>query len=234
MNIHETIEIGASLWWKMLLSSVAVVALLVLSGKKYPEARNPIRTISGWMLVALSLALPMYLIYMGTWNVRTSLPLQLCGLSGILSGVVLLRRNQLAYELLLYWGIPGALYALLTPEMTQGSGTLFIIEYYISHGGIIFSVLYLTIVYNMYPRKHSWLKVFLITQFLMIAIGLTDYFLDANYMYLRNKPLVNNPFIIGDWPWYIFMLELAGIVHFYLLYLFFQSPKTHIQKHVLK
>ena len=234
MNPHETIEIGASLWWKMLSGTVTAISLLVLIGKKYPKARNGIRIISGWMLVALSLALPMYLIYFGAWSIRTSLPLQLCGLSGILSGIVLLWRNQLAYELLLYWGIPGALYALLTPELTQGSGTLFIIEYYISHGGIIFSVLYLTLVYHLYPRKHSWLNVFLITQFLLLAVGLVDYFLDANYMYLRDKPLVGNPFLIGDWPWYIFMLELAGFVHFYLLYLFFQSPKTHVQKQILK
>ncbi len=214
---------GSSLWWTMLLGTFAVATPLVLSGKKYPELKNAIRVVSGWVLVALSLALPMYLIYLGTWSVRTSLPLQLCSLSGILSGVVLLWRNQVAYELLLYWGIPGALYALLTPEMTQGSGTLFVFEYYISHGGIIFSVFFLSIVYQMRPRKHSWLKVFLITQFLMLAVGLADYFLGANYMYLQSKPLVSNPFIVGEWPWYIISLEFAGLIHFYLLYLLFRA-----------
>ena len=65
------------------------------------------------------------------------------------------RYCLLAYELLLYWDIPGTFYSLLTPEMTQGEGGLFIHEYYISHGGIIFSALYLTIVYGMYPREFS-------------------------------------------------------------------------------
>lgn len=219
MSTHETIEMGSALWWRLLLSTLVIVALLILSGKRYPVARNAIRKISGWTLVAVALLLHVYLVYLGTWNIKTSLPLQLCSLSGILSGVVLLWNNPFAYELLLFWGIPGALYSLLTPEMTQGSGTVFIFEYYISHGGIIFSGLYLTIVYKMHPRKFSWLKVFLFTQLIIAVAGIADYFLEANYMYLRDKPLVSNPFIIGDWPWYIFMLEVAGIVHFYLLYL---------------
>jgi len=30
---------------------------------------------------------------------------------------------------------------------------------------------------------------------------------------------VNNPFIIGEWPWYILILEAVGLLHFLIVYL---------------
>ena len=30
-------------------------------------------------------------------------------------------------------------------------------------------------------------------------------------MYLAEKPMVDNPFLIGEWPWYIVGLELVLI-----------------------
>lgn len=227
MSQHETIEIGSALWWRMLSGTTAIATVTILAGKNCPMAREAVRKISGWMLVCVTVLLPVYLVSLGTWSIQTSLPLQLCSLSGILSGIVLLWRNQFAYELLVYWGIPGALYALLTPEMTQGSGTLFLFEYYISHGGILLSVFYLSVVYGMYPGKKSWLKVFMFTQILLFAICILDYYVDANYMYLRYKPQVSNPFILGEWPWYVFGLELAGIIHFYVIYVLFNLAKKN-------
>lgn len=215
------IEMFSPLWWKFLSITILSITALIILGKKIPKLKEKIRLITGIMLLSLAILLHIYLIYLGKWNLRTSLPLQLCSISGILSGVVLLWREQTAYELLLYWGIPGAFYSLLTPEMTQGSGGLFIYEYYISHGGIIFSALYLSLVFQMRPRKHSWSKIFLYSQLLLPIVGLVDYLFDANYMYLRYKPEVQNPFVLGEWPWYIIGLEVAMFVHFYIVYLLF-------------
>jgi uncharacterized membrane protein YwaF len=52
-----------------------------------------------------------------------------------------------------------------------------------------------------------------------------NYITGGNYMYLSEKPIVENPFVIGDWPWYIIGLELAGLLHFYLVYLLFGITK---------
>jgi len=37
-------------------------------------------------------------------------------------------------------------------------------------------------------------------------------------MYLKEKPLVNNPFLIGEWPFYILFLEIVMIIHVLLVY----------------
>ena len=33
---------------------------------------------------------------------------------------------------------------------------------------------------------------------------------DANYMYLCTQPAVDNPLVIGGWPWYIVNVMLIG------------------------
>jgi uncharacterized membrane protein YwaF len=37
-------------------------------------------------------------------------------------------------------------------------------------------------------------------------------------MFLKAKPLVENPLLIGDWPFYIFFLELFVFLHIALIY----------------
>src|SRR6266446_5707260 len=107
MHSPTVIEIGSPLWWRGLCITTLIVAALIVTGRRISTSKEIIRKISGILLIALAVLLHVYLVYLGTWNLKTSLPLQLCSISGILSGVVLLWRNQFAYELLLYWGIPG-------------------------------------------------------------------------------------------------------------------------------
>ena len=38
-------------------------------------------------------------------------------------------------------------------------------------------------------------------------------------MYLSIKPIVDNPFLIGDWPYYIIGLELATLLHALLVHI---------------
>jgi hypothetical integral membrane protein (TIGR02206 family) len=174
-----------------------------------------------------------YEIKRGEWDQQSSLPLNLCSLSAILSGIVLLWKNQLAYEFLLFWGIPGATHSLLTPEMTLGREGWYGYDYYLSHAGIILSAVYLTLILNMRPRVYSWLKIFLYTQIVLIVVFVIDKLIHANYMYLVTKPSVDNPFVFGEWPWYILGFELAGILHFFIVYLVFQKKKFSFWKKIL-
>jgi len=156
---------------------------------------------------------------MNVWVVESSIPLHLCGLSSILAGVLLFKRTQFIYECLFYWGLAGALQSLLTPEFTLGkSDSVIYIDYFISHGGIIFAALYLTIILKMRPREYSWFKVFLFSQILIPIIGTVNWLLESNYMYLCQKPIVDNPLIVGDWPYYILFVNLIALVNFWLLY----------------
>ncbi len=216
---HEILVPLTPIWWQTIIGSVGVIAGILFIGKKLdPVKREMLIKAVAIILIARAILVHPYVQYTVGWNMESSLPLHLCGLSAILSGIVLLVRKQLMFELLYFWGIPGAFHSLVTPEFTQGWHGLMFIEYYISHGGIILSALMCTILLGLKPRKGSWWKIFLGSQILLPIIGGINWLLGANYMYICAPPIVDNPFIIGDFPEHIIGLEIAGLLHFALVY----------------
>ena len=67
-------------------------------------------------------------------------------------------------------------------------------------------------------RKSSLKETFIATNLLLIPVGLIDWLTNSNYMYLREKPQVDNPFLLGDWPYYIIGFEMVAITFFTILY----------------
>jgi hypothetical integral membrane protein (TIGR02206 family) len=219
MPTHYTISFLSAEWF--LSSGITIVGIVffLFFVKQFFMLHEPNITKGlGCFLLATVAVGQVYLIVENKWKMQSSMPLHLCGLSAILSGVLLIKPHQTAYECLFYWGIPGATHSLLTPEMTQGAAGFLYPEYFISHGGIILSALYLTLIIGLKPRQHSWWNVFLYTQFLASIIFAFNYLIGANYMYLSAKPVANNPLIIGDWPWYIGVLEVVALIHFLIIY----------------
>ena len=220
MTPHETLEIFSSLWWQSNLVTIGAIILLLFFGRCInAENKESLAKIIGAVLISRTVGVHFYWAYLGIWTIESSLPLHLCGLSAILSGLVLFWRKQWAYECLYFWGLPGAFHSLMTPEFTMGTDGLLFYEYYLSHGGIILSAIYLSWILGMRPRKGAWWKIFLWSQLLVPIIGLINWSLNANYMYLCIKPIVKNPFLIGEWPWYFLGMECATIIHFFVIYL---------------
>ena len=217
---HETLEIFGSLWWQTNLITIGIIVLLLLLGRRLnPKNKEVLARIIAAVLIYRTVGIHFYWDHLGTWTIESSLPLHLCGLSAILSGIVIFWRNQMAYEFLFYWGLPGAFHALLTPEFTHGTGGFLTIEYYLSHGGILLSAIYLTWILGMRPRQGSWWKIFLWSQLLVPTIGSINWILDANYMYICAKPIADNPLLFGEWPWYFLGIELVAILHYSIIYI---------------
>lgn len=217
-RIHHTVPVGSRDW--MYMNGIfwgLFILTLIVSKNKSEGTRKAI----GWGLGALSLlnfAASQYHMYLGhTWSLENSLPLHLCGMSAFIAAYLLIRGSQISYEFLVYWGA-GAIHAFLTPEITNGSAVYNHVEYCISHGIIILGSVYATMRLGYTPRPNSWWKVFLYTQFTIPVIGGINYLVDGNYMYLCQRPEAENPFVIGEWPWYILGLEFAIILHFFAFY----------------
>ena len=172
----------------------------------------------GISLIGIELIQQFYLNHLGIWTMETSLPIHLCGISGILAGIMMLRPSYIGFEFLALIGSAGALHAILTPQLNHGSIPFLIFKYYVSHFGIILVPLFLAIVLGYRVKRISWARVFLLCQVLLLFIGTTNYFLGSNYMYLAEKPMVSNPMVIGEWPWYIIGFEIIGLIHILLFY----------------
>ncbi len=216
---HEVIPLFGKLWWTAFLSTGMGIFILLYIGKKLPPDKVKIMTrFLGIFLIAIAVGMQPYEMAVGKWSIQSSLPLQMCAISSWLAGFTLLFDQMWIYYIVYYWGIPGAFHSLLTPEFTLGTGGIFFYEYYVSHGGIILAALWATIILKRRPAEWSWLKVFAWTQLVIPIVGTINWLLDANYMYICKPPIVDNPFIIGDFPYHLIGLEFAGLLHFALVY----------------
>ncbi len=221
---HEIIQVFNHIWWMSILLSLTLIAITLKLGILSDEYKQKlIAKIIGVVLLGIACFIHVYQLIIGEWNLQSSLPLNLCSISGILSGLVLLFPNQLAFEFLLFWGLPGAFHSFITPELTLGSRGWYIYDYYIMHGGIILSVLYLSFIFGFKPRVNSWLWVWIWSQVLIGFVYAIDKILDANYMYLISKPIASSPLILGEWPWYLLVFEVFALIHVYIVYLLFRK-----------
>ena len=80
------------------------------------------------------------------------------------------------------------------------------------HAALIFAVLWLMIKYDMRMRYGSILKVVISTNIIVGLLSILNYALDSNYMFLRQIPNSVSPFLMGEWPVYIIMVQVFSII----------------------
>ena len=224
MLIHELIEPLSSLWWKGIIICFVVISLLILLLRnKSIEFKEKTSTYFAYLAIIFYVSTNIFALIIGNWTIQDFLPLHLCNISYFICILVLLNKKQWMYEWTLLLAMPSALNALITPELIWGSTNWYIFEYYFMHGSLILVPLYLMFVMNYKLRIFSWWKTFLRAQIVFVIVFLLNLILDTNYMFLFSKPLVNNPLIIGDWPFYILFVQLIGLLHIVIIYKL--SPK---------
>ena len=86
--------------------------------------------------------------------------------------------------------------------------------------------LYAFFVMRLKLNKWSWLRTFVFGHLLLMAVGVINYFIGGNYIYLCEKPLAQNPLIVGDWPWYLMSFQIAALVHILLFWFIFRRLQT--------
>lgn len=217
-RFHYTIPVGSNTWMYMNGIFWGMFLLILIVSK---DQSNAFRKNLGWglgIVALINFAMSnIHMFIQNTWSLENSLPLHLCSMSAFIGAYTLIRGSQLSYEFLVYWGA-GAIHAFLTPEITNGSSVYHITEYSISHGFIILGSVYATMRLNYTPRPGSWLKVFLYTQLSIPIIGGINYLVNGNYMYLCQRPTAQNPFVIGEWPYYLIGLDIVIALHFFGFY----------------
>ncbi len=208
--------------WGVLLG-LGFLAIFILPRKIAPQSHRRFEIVWGVLLILSTSLEQITLMREGLWNMVYSLPLQLCSLSGLLVIFTLLTRNKWTYLFSLFWGISGGLHSFLTPEMTLGGEGLFFWTYHFWHASIIIAPLYFFLIQQWGVPKRSFLLVWGSTHLVWIAVGLIDWSLGANYMYVLAPPAVDNPFVQGVFPYHLIWFEIAGILHFGLLALLFTA-----------
>lgn len=147
------------------------------------------------------------------------LPLHYCHLAQIWSVILLFCRQSLLFELTYFWGLAGALQAMLTPDLNAFDSGLTLFLFFAHHGLIILIISWLVFVQGYRCRPWAVIRVLLMTNLIMLPVYYVDRSTGANYMYLVAPPHTDSPFISGGWPGYIFRMEAVALVMMSLLQL---------------
>ena len=156
-------------------------------------------------------------------NIQTDLPLQLCHISYWFSVVCLIfqlynnKHKQFYFNCAYFLGFSGALQGIITADIT-GIYTFYdMLTLHLQHSLTILNLLWLIFAYHMKFSQKGIIQAFLFINCSIIFVGIINYFLNSNYMFLCTPPNVNNPFLMGEWPYYLLALEFIFFIYGYVL-----------------
>ncbi|MEX1030735.1 MAG: TIGR02206 family membrane protein [Paenibacillaceae bacterium] len=211
----------------MVIASICVLLFLLRKSIRHKKKADLYRYGLAGLLLLMDVLLNVWYRTSGHWDISYTLPLHLCSLTVLLCIIMLLSKSYALFEFNYFAGIGGALQALLTPAAILSGFPHFTYYYFfIAHGGIIVSCLFMVWVYGYRPYFHSIGKTMIYLNLLMIPIAIVNHLTEGNYLFIMHKP--SDPSLIdvlGPWPWYILSMEAAAAVAFVLLYVPFLFQK---------
>lgn len=157
----------------------------------------------------------------GHWDVQTMLPLNACSILIWLSGFMLIFRNSTIYEFSYFMGIGGAFQYLMTPDLgIYGFPHIRFFQAFLSHGILLISAIYMTLVEGFRPNWRSFWRVAIGMNIYMAIIYPINVWLGSNYLFVNAKPSTASLLdLVPDWPVYILYMEGLGFLTFLILYL---------------
>tara|TARA_B100001057_G_scaffold188311_1_gene189097 strand:- start:408 stop:1124 length:717 start_codon:yes stop_codon:yes gene_type:complete len=222
-------------WIRNMIITVSFIALYFMMAFKTNDEKLPIiLKVSSLLVLLMTLANHLILIFIDSWTVTDNLPLHLCSISAIICCFIgFIKKNQILFEFLFYAGIIGGTLSLLTPQITLYKElNFFYIMFYFKHASIITIPLFMRYNMKLNLSKNSWFKAFGLINIILFIIIPINNLLSSNYLYVSSPPQVNNPLIINNLnkimgiPTYVFYWEIIMISLLLVLYSFFRNKKT--------
>src|SRR5829696_1299932 len=217
------------------LAALAFLIVLNLFLLRFRNASDRTKGAIRWMLALIlwgnEFAWHYWNYALGKWTIQTMLPLHLCSLLVWTGALMLVTKNYRIYEFMYFMGIGGAIQALATPDLgIYGFPHFRFFQTFISHGLIITSAIYMTMVEGFRPTWKSMIRVFVWMNVYALIIYFVNNYLGSNYLMINHKPELPSLLdLLPPWPIYILYMEAIGIVSMLLLYLPFaiKDLRTH-------
>ena len=215
-------------------STVIILALLVGSSYLKKQVNIYITYIMGIALFVSSITSPLRTYLAGNFSIAIDLPFHLCGISAFICSVMpFLKNKQRLFDFVFYTGIIGGIMGILTSQMSDYDGSFYVyFVFYMRHILIFTMPIYMLRNLGLSLTKKSMVRTFVILNILLAFIMPFNFIVGGNYMYLAEPPQVNNPFIIGEWPYYVIWFEVFVILLLVLLYylskISFRKSKTKL------
>jgi len=129
------------------------------------------------------------------------------------------KKIQFLFEIGYVIGFSGALQGILTVDFTDINNTIGVVTAHLQHSLIILHSLWLIFAYGMQFSLRGILNFFIFLNALILPLGIINYSLGSNYLFLCTAPSVENPLLVSsEWPYYIFIIDALSIVYMLVLY----------------
>jgi hypothetical integral membrane protein (TIGR02206 family) len=212
----------------LLLASIPLIAAFLARWSRANDSRaHLVRIGLGTGILVNELIWYGYYVYQGWFVFPYDLPLHLCDVVLWLTIFTSFTLKPWSYELIYYWGLAGTTMAVLTPDVSTPFLSYLTIRFFIAHGGIVTTILFLTWRKLRRPRKDSHWRAFFILHLYAAAIGLFNFVFKTNYFFLCEKP--GEPSLLdsmGPWPVYLIVADAVGLGLFWLLSLPFRRSSS--------
>ena len=202
----------------MLLAVVFGVILIAVARFQPQRIQDRIGAIIGWTICATILIWTIIHVSLGRFDSKTDYPIVLCNFCGVIIPALMVTKKRIYLEVMYFWVMSATLQAIITPELANNLPNYSTIKYWIVHCGLVLAVLYAAIVYKIMLDWKSVFKSILWIHAYVLFASICNYFLNANYFFLREKPKQATPLdLLPDWPWYIVIGEPITIFVFFVL-----------------
>lgn len=224
---------GAAHWGALIF--LLLLNLFLLRFRHADEStRKTVRWVLALILWVNEIAWHVWNYAVGQWTIQTMLPLHLCSLMVWTGALMLVTKSYRLYEFLYLAGIGGGIQALATPDLgIYGFPHFRFFQTFISHGLIVTSAIYMTVVEGFRPTWKSLLRVAIALNLYMIPVYFINMAIGSNYLMINHKPDVPTLLdLLPEWPVYILYMELIGVITFMLLYMPFAIKDLQARRRV--
>ncbi|MEC9485434.1 MAG: TIGR02206 family membrane protein [Candidatus Izemoplasma sp.] len=175
------------------------------------------------LIVLQEITLQVYRLVFNTWELSTSLPLQLCAIGVMMTAVILITKSKTLFLKTVFILFIGASLALITPgiENNYGFPHFRYYQFFVSHGLIVINLSVILFVFNFQKdiRYKHLLDNFVSLMLIAIILYIINIITGGNYMYLMEKPAPGTLFdAFGPYPIYIVQILCFGIPFFFHLF----------------
>ncbi|WP_242371773.1 MULTISPECIES: YwaF family protein [Anaeromyxobacter] len=211
-----------------ILAAVPVVAAaLAAAARARPSLARPLCRAIAAVIAVNELVWYRHGVSLGWLNPPHGLPLDLCDVVLWLAVYALATLRPWALEAVYFLGLAGSGMALVTPDLADVPFPSYAaIQFFLAHGAIVASVLFLVLAGLLRPRPGAWWRTLLGVNAYALAVGVVNARFGTNYMYLCERPRSGTLLdLLGPWPVYILGADAVAAVLLFLLSLPFRGGK---------
>lgn len=159
--------------------------------------------------------------------ITSLLPFHLCNITLILIIIMMFTNGKALFQPCYFWSI-GALFAIITPELTTSFPNFVTISFFVTHFYILFGVIYFYFINGTRPTFRGYIASFILLNIICLIVFFINNKLGTNYLYINRLPNFKSPLMyFGKWPNYIIVVEGIYLFITFIIYRLFRKKNTN-------